>query len=103
MIHTCQTISQSSPATWATTNQVHGNMYEIDLSLGLLLSSQELWAFFNGQNVVVVFDLHAQDALECQKLLSEGYFSLVDFYARAACNRQNTMEYFPSQESWGLL
>ena len=89
MIHTCQTISQGSPAIWATTNQVHE---KIDLGLGLLLPSQELWAFFNGQNIVGVFDLHAKDALECQKFLSEGYFSLVDFYAWAACNRQNTME-----------
>ena len=86
MIHTCQTISQGSPAVWATTDQVHGNMYRIDLGLGLLLPSRELWAFFNGQNVVGVFDLHAQDASECQKSSSEGYLSLVYFYAWAACN-----------------
>ena len=49
-------------------------------------------AFFNGQNIVGVFDLHAQDALECQKSLCEGYFPLADFYAWAACNRQNTKE-----------
>ena len=91
-IHTCQTISQGSPAVWATTDQVHGNMYGIDLGLGLLLPSLELQAFFNGQNVVGVFDLHAQDASECQKSLSEGYFSLADFYAWAACNGQNTKE-----------
>ena len=66
-------------------------MYGIDLGLGLLLPSQELQAFFNGQNVGVI-DLHAQDASECQKLLSEGYFSLADFYAWAACNGQNTKE-----------
>ena len=92
MIHTCQTISQGSPAIWASTDQVHGNMYGIDLGLGLLLPSRELWAFFNGKNVISVFDLHAQDASECQKLLSEGYFSLVDFYAWAVCNGQNTKE-----------
>ena len=49
MIHTCQTISQGSPAVWATTDQVHGNMYGIDLGLGLLLPSRELQAFFNGK------------------------------------------------------
>ena len=90
MIHKSETISQGSPAVWATTNQVHGKMYGIDLGLGLVLPSRELQAFFNGQNVVSVFDLHAQDTLECQKLLSEGYFSLVDFYAWAVCNGQNT-------------
>ena len=92
MIHTCQTISQGSAAIWATIDQVYGNMYGIDLGLGLLLPSQELWAFFNGQNIVGVFDLHTQDASECQKSLCEGYFSLVDFYAWAACNGQNTKE-----------
>ena len=92
MIHTCQTISQGSRAIWATTDQVHRNMYGIDQGLGLLLPSQELRAFFTGQNVVGVFDLHAQDASECQKLMSEGYFSLVDFYTWAACNGQNTKE-----------
>ena len=71
MIHTCQTISQGSPAVWATTDQVHRNMYGIDLGLGLLLPSRELWAFFNGQNIVGVFDLHTRDATECQKSLSE--------------------------------
>ena len=92
MIHKCQTISQGSPAVWATTDQVHGNMYGIDLGLELLLPSLELRAFFNGQNVVGVFALRAQDASECQKSLSEGNFSLVDFYAWAACNGQNTKE-----------
>ena len=62
MIQTCETISQGSPAVWATTDQVHGNMYGIDPGLGQLLPSRELWAFFNGQNVVGVFDLHTQDA-----------------------------------------
>ena len=81
MIHTCQTISHGSPAVWATTDQVHGNMYGIDLGLGLLLPSWELRAFFNRQNAIGVFDLRTQDASECQKTLSEGYFSLVDFYA----------------------
>ena len=66
MIHTCQTISQGSPAVWATTDPVHGNMYGIDLGLGLLLPSRELCTFFNGQNIVGVFDFHTQDASECQ-------------------------------------
>ena len=96
MIHTCRTISQvhsqGPPAVWTTTDQVHRNMYGIDLGLGLLLPSRELRAFFKWQNVVGVFDLHAQDASECQKSSSEGYFSLVDFYAWAACNEQNTKE-----------
>ena len=92
MIHTCQIISHGSPAEWATTDQGHGNMYGIDLSLGLLLPSWELWAFFNGQHIIGVIDLHTQDASECQKSFSEGYISLVDFYAWAVCNGQKTKE-----------
>ena len=67
MIHTCQTTSQGSPAKWTTTDQVHGNMYKIDLGLGILQPSRKLRAFFNRQNVIGVFDLHVQDALQCQK------------------------------------
>ena len=45
---------------------------------------------------VGVFDLHARDASECQKSLSEKWplrlLSLDDFYAWAACNGQNSKE-----------
>ena len=36
-----------------------------------IITITELRAFFNGSNVVGVFDLHARDASECQKSLSE--------------------------------
>ena len=42
---------------WAACNGQNSKEY---------LPTRELRPFFNGQNVVSVFDLHAQDASECQ-------------------------------------
>ena len=47
---------------WAACNGQNSKEY---------LPTRELQVFIKGQNVVGVFDLHARDASECQKSLSE--------------------------------
>ena len=44
--------------------------------------------FFNGQNVVGVFDLHERDALECQKPLSEEWLKICHYLTYVCLYRE---------------
>ena len=55
----------------ATDKVERNNITGVAGKIQRMVTSQELWTFFNGYNVVSVFDLQPRDALECQKSVSE--------------------------------